>query len=225
MMAVQDRLGMSGTSKIVTALIVDDHPVVRTAVEMLLTRENIEVIGKVADGAEALQMMRNLRPDLVILDIAIPTINGLEVITRARAASMAVKILVFTSQSAASFAGRCRRAGASGFVEKTETLEDLLDAIRAVRAGYTFFPAEDFLQIETLQASSHTESEKLATLTDREMMVLIYLAKGYSNIEIANELTLSNKTISTYKTRLLTKLGVKTLVDLIVIANRNNLVG
>ncbi len=225
MMAVQDRMGLSGTSKIVTALIVDDHPVVRTAVEMLLTRENIEVVGKVADGAEALQMMRNLQPDLVILDIAIPTINGLEVITRARAANMAVKILVFTSQSAASFAGRCRRAGASGFVEKTETLEDLLDAIRAVRAGYTFFPAEDFLQVETAQASSHTESEKLATLTDREMMVLIYLAKGYSNIEIANELTLSNKTISTYKTRLLTKLGVKTLVDLIVIANRNNLVG
>lgn len=213
---------MSVTRKIVTALIVDDHPVVRTAVEMLLNRENIEVIGKTADGADALQMMRSLQPDLVILDISIPTINGLEVIARTRAAGMNAKILVFTSQSAASFASRCRQAGASGFVEKTETQEDLLDAIRAVRAGYSFFPADDFSSIN--QPNAQTEQEKLGTLTDREMMVLIYLAKGFTNIEIANELTLSNKTISTYKTRLLTKLGVKTLVDLIVIANRNHLV-
>lgn len=215
---------MSATGKIITAVVVDDHPVVRAAVEVLLARENIQVVGKAANGADAVQMLRNLQPDLVILDIAIPVLNGLEVITRVRALGLAVKILVFTSMDADSFASRCRQAGASGYVEKTETQEDLLDAIRAVRAGYTFFPAESFSFSGTSQPESLSESEKLATLTDREMMVLIYLAKGYTNIEIANELTLSNKTISTYKTRLLSKLGVRTLVDLIVIANRNNLV-
>lgn len=206
-----------------SALIVDDHPVVRMAVEMLLAREQIHVVGKASDGVEAVQLVKTLSPNLVILDIAIPVLNGLEVISRIRIMGYPVKILVFTSQTASSFVPRCRLGGASGFVEKTEDLDDLLDAIRAIRAGYTFFPAEEFAQDFTAHSAEGDESEKLAQLSDREMMVLIYLAKGYSNIEIAEELTLSNKTISTYKTRLLSKLGVKTLVDLIGVAHRNHL--
>ncbi|WP_345829738.1 response regulator transcription factor [Pantoea sp. BRR-3P] len=206
-----------------SAIIVDDHPVVRMAIEMLLLRENIAVTGKAHDGAEALQLVKNLTPNLMILDIAIPVLNGLEVISRVHAMGYPVKILVFTSQTAASFVSRCRLGGASGFVEKTEEMDDLLDAIRAIRSGYTFFPAEKMPADYPAGSATGEESAKLAQLSDREMMVLIYLAKGYSNIEIAEVLTLSNKTISTYKTRLLQKLGVKTLVDLIGIAHRNHL--
>lgn len=211
-------------SKPYTALIVDDHPVVRMAVEMLLKGENISVVGKTDNGADAVQMLKNLTPDIVVLDIAIPLINGLEVITRARAMGLPVKILIFTSQSASSFVRRCRLAGASGFVEKNEDLDDLLAAIRAIRAGYTFFPVEGAFDNGATGGPGDPEAGRIASLSDREMMVLVYLAKGFSNAEIATELTLSNKTISTYKTRLLEKLGVKTLVDLIGVAHRNNLI-
>ncbi|RJT44360.1 response regulator transcription factor [Rahnella woolbedingensis] len=206
------------------ALIVDDHPVIRMAIEILLNRNNISVVGKAGNGAEAVQMAKSLEPNLIILDIAIPVLNGLEVISRIRAISHSMKILILTSQLASSFSARCRQAGASGYVEKTEELNELLDAIRAIRSGYTYFPAENIPVGHTKTLSVGDEAERLASLSDREMIVLVYLAKGYSNMEIGEMLTLSNKTISTYKTRLLMKLGMKTLVDLISLAFRHKLV-
>jgi two-component system response regulator EvgA len=206
------------------ALIVDDHPVVRMAIEILLNRNEINVIGKAANGADAVQMAKTLNPDLIILDIAIPVLNGLEVISRIRTFGSESKILVLTSQAATSIAARCRLAGASGFVEKTEDMNELLDAIRAIRAGYTYFPAEPPSNGLMKTVSVVDEAERLTSLSNREMMVLIYLAKGFSNLEIGEMMTLSNKTISTYKSRLLMKLGMKTLVDLIGLAHRHKLV-
>jgi len=207
------------------AIVVDDHPVVRLAVGMLLQRGDIDVVGETGNGQDAVQLAKSLQPDIVILDISIPKLDGLEVIGRLRLLDVPVKVLVLTSQSAASFSARCRQAGAAGFVAKTEELGDLLDAIKAIRAGYSYFP-HDAQPSSTVPAHQRLQNEEtqLASLSDREMMVLIYLAKGWSNIQIADELMLSNKTISTYKTRLLHKLQATTLVDLIEIAKRHALV-
>jgi two-component system response regulator EvgA len=205
------------------ALVVDDHPVVRLAVGMLLQRGDIEVVGETGNGLDAVQLAKSLRPDIVILDISIPKLDGLEVIARLRLLNFHVKVLVLTSQSTASFSARCRQAGASGFITKTEELSDLLDAIKAIRAGYSYFPHDQQVS-RPANGRQQDEVAQLATLSDREMMVLIYLAKGWSNIQIADELMLSNKTISTYKTRLLHKLHATTLVDLIEIAKRHALV-
>lgn len=205
------------------ALVVDDHPVVRLAVGMLLQRGDIEVVGETGNGLDAVQLAKSLRPDIVILDISIPKLDGLEVISRLRLMDFHVKVLVLTSQSAASFSARCREAGASGFITKTEELSDLLDAIKAIRAGYTYFPHDPLIS-RPANSRQQNEVAQLASLSDREMMVLIYLAKGWTNMQIADELMLSNKTISTYKTRLLHKLQATTLVDLIELAKRHALV-
>src|SRR5471030_3331544 len=121
-------------------IVVDDHPVVRLAVGMLLQRGEIEVVGETGNGLEAVQLAKSLQPDIVILDISIPKLDGLEVIGRLRLLDVPVKVLVLTSQSASSFSARCRQAGAAGFITKTEELSDLLDAIKAIRAGYSYFP-------------------------------------------------------------------------------------
>lgn len=192
---------------------------------MLLTRENITVVGKASDGSKTIKMMQQLRPDLLILDILMPGINGLEVITQLREQKLPIKIIVFSGMDTQSFGSRGRQAGAAGFVQKAETHHELLAAVRAVRSGYTYFPAEEYIAgNHLLPTDALTTEEKLASLTDREMMVLVHLARGFSNIEIANILSLSNKTISTYKTRLLKKLGMKNLVDLIDVAIRQHLI-
>lgn len=206
------------------ALVVDDHPVVRLAVGMLLQRGDIEVVGETGNGLDAVQLAKTLRPDIVILDISIPKLDGLEVIARLRLLDFPIKVLVLTSQSAASFSARSRQAVASGFIAKSEELSDLLDAIKAIRAGYSYFPHDTQPSGRSSDMRQQNEAAQLASLSDREMMVLIYLAKGWSNMQIAEELMLSNKTISTYKTRLLNKLQATTLVDLIDIAKRHTLV-
>ncbi len=206
------------------ALVVDDHPVVRLAVGMLLQRGEIEVVGETGNGLEAVQLAKTLQPDIVILDISIPKLDGLEVIGRLRLLDVPVKVLVLTSQSAATFSARSRQAGAAGFIAKTEELGDLLDAIKAIRAGYSYFPHDAPSGGHSVHRQPQDEVSQLASLSDREMMVLIYLARGWTNMQIANELMLSNKTISTYKTRLLTKLQATTLIDLIELAKRHSLV-
>jgi len=206
------------------ALVVDDHPVVRLAVGMLLQRGEIEVIGETGNGLEAVQLAKTLQPDIVILDISIPKLDGLEVIGRLRLLDVPVKVLVLTSQSAATFSARSRQAGAAGFIAKTEELGDLLDAIKAIRAGYSYFPHDVPSAGHSAPRPAQDEVSQLASLSDREMMVLIYLARGWTNMQIADELMLSNKTISTYKTRLLTKLQATTLIDLIELAKRHALV-
>lgn len=209
------------------ALVVDDHPVVRLAVGMLLQRGDIEVVGETGNGLEAVQLAKSLRPDIVILDISIPKLDGLEVIGRLRLLDVPVKVLVLTSQSAATFSARSRQAGAAGFIAKTEELGDLLDAIKAIRAGYSYFPHDAASSVHSGHSAQRLpldEASQLASLSDREMMVLIYLARGWTNMQIADELMLSNKTISTYKTRLLNKLQATTLIDLIELAKRHALV-
>jgi two-component system response regulator EvgA len=208
--------------KMKKALIVDDHPLVRMAVRIILERNNIEILAEVGDGAAAVSQTKKWTPDLVVLDIGIPKLDGLSVISRLRELGMSLKILVLSSQAEEHFASRCAQAGAQGFVSKSENLGELEDAIKMLRAGRVYFPVAGnvMMQMETPGA----ELDKLNKLSSRELIVLQYLARGWSNKSIAGELFLSNKTISTYKTRLLTKLDAKNLVDLIELAKRHSLV-
>lgn len=132
-----------------------------------------------------------------------------------------MKVLVLTAQSPALFAIRCMHSGASGYVCKQEDLSELISAIKAVLAGYNYFPSQ-VLQGET--ESSRSELGLFRQVNDRELMVLQLFAQGRSNKEIASGMFLSNKTVSTYKKRLMQKLRVSTLVDLIDVAKRNALV-
>lgn len=121
-------------------LIVDDHPAIRLAVRLLFERDGFTIVGEADNGAEALQVARKKSPDLAILDIGIPKIDGLEVIARLKSLKLDTKVLVLTRQNPAQFAPRCLQAGAMGFVSKRENLSELLLAAKAVLAGYIHFP-------------------------------------------------------------------------------------
>ncbi|MGG5289905.1 response regulator [Pseudomonas shirazensis] len=204
-----------------SVFIVDDHPVIRLAVRMLLENQGYKIVGESDNGVDAMQLIREARPDLVILDIAIPRLDGLEVLARFQSMALPMKVLVLTAQSPALFAIRCMHSGASGYVCKQEDLSELISAIKAVLAGYNYFPSQ-VLQGET--ESNKSEISLFRLVNDRELMVLQLFAQGRSNKEIASGMFLSNKTVSTYKKRLMQKLRVGTLVDLIDVAKRNALV-
>lgn len=203
-------------------MIVDDHPVVIMAMRIMLEQNGYCVTATTDNGVDALKLIREHRPDAVIMDIGIPNLDGLEVINRLNNLAIPSKVLVLTAQPSEYFVTRCIQAGASGFVSKQNDLTEVLGALRTVLSGHSYFP--NFTNIEKKTNSQLTEAENLAKLSGREMMVLQQLANGLSNGEIANNMLLSNKTISTYKTRLLKKLNAHTLVDLIEIAKRNNII-
>ncbi|QXH37287.1 response regulator transcription factor [Pseudomonas muyukensis] len=204
-----------------TVFIVDDHPVIRLAIRMLLETQGYSVAGESDNGVDAMQMIRETLPDLVILDISIPKLDGLEVLSRFQAMATPLKILVLTAQSPALFAIRCMHSGAAGYVCKQEDLSELLSAIKAVLSGYNYFPSQ---ALTPVSASSSQELELFRQVNDRELMVLQLFAQGRSNKEIATGMFLSSKTVSTYKKRLMHKLRANTLVELIEVAKRNALV-
>ncbi|PTQ68509.1 response regulator transcription factor [Pseudomonas sp. GV071] len=203
-------------------LIVDDHPVIRLAVKLLLEREGHTLVGETDNGVDALSIIRESRPDLVILDIGIPKIDGLEVLARISTLKPRPRVLILTSQPADLLAFRCMKAGAAGFITKGDNLEELQRAVWAALSGYSFFPT-DILSTVNPTISNSSEHAMLNSLSDREIMVLQMLAQGKSNKEIGDSLLLSNKTISTYKTRLQLKLNAFNLVALVDFAKRNGL--
>jgi two-component system response regulator EvgA len=185
---------------------------------MLLEKSGLEVVAETDNGVDALTKARELEPDLVLLDIGLPKIDGFQVIERLRALDMPLKILVLTSQASAHFALRCQQTGADGFVTKTDDLSELVDAIKLVMRGISYFPQYNRFIAPT------TQSEQLEQLSDRELSVLMMLAMGMGNKQIADQLVLSEKTISTYKHRLKIKLNAATLIELIDFARNNNLI-
>ncbi|NPS36479.1 response regulator transcription factor [Pseudomonas aeruginosa] len=203
-------------------LIVDDHPVILMAMKMLLEAEGHQIVGDTDNGVDAISLGRELKPDLVILDIGIPRLDGLEVISRLMVLALPLKILVLTGQSASLFALRSMQAGAAGFVCKQGGLAELVTAVNAVASGYSYFPSSAMRPVQ--QGAYSDDVELLGRLSDREVSVLQYLSQGYSNKQISEQMFISNKTVSTYKARLLLKLNAGSLVDLIEFAKRNTLI-
>jgi two-component system response regulator EvgA len=206
-----------------SVFIIDDHPVIRLAIRMLLENEDYTVVGETDNGVDAMQMVRECMPDLIILDISIPKLDGLEVLARFNAMNLPSKILVLTEQTPSLFAIRCMQSGAAGYVCKQEDLSELLSSVKAVLSGYNYFPSQA-LTTPPGENGQPSEIELFKLVNDRELMVLQLFAQGRTNKEIAKGMFLSNKTVSTYKTRLMQKLRAKTLVELIDMAKRNSLV-
>lgn len=205
------------------AMIVDDHPVIRATMKMILQQEKFEVVAEADNGADAVQRAREHIPALIILDISMPKLDGLEALSRITALKLPIKVLVMTSQSPAFYAMRCMKAGAAGYVSKADDIGEVVKAISAIMSGYTFFPnlTVNSVRRNDVQAS---DLKLIESLSDRELAILQQLALGWSNKEIGDAMLLSNKTISTYKARLIEKLNMKSLVHLSDFAKRNDLV-
>lgn len=203
-----------------SALIVDDHPVVLRAVTVVLESLGYKPIHVASRGVDVVPMIRAHAPKVIVLDLKLPGMGGLEVLDRINALGLVCKIVIFSSAEADSYQARCQRAGAMAFVDKSADLKQLENAIKAVRSGYSYFTAK----INAGQSDVHSDERQLiARLSNRELHILVQLAHGKTNKLIAEEMNLSHKTISTYKTRLMLKLGMNSLVLLREFVKRNDL--
>lgn len=204
-----------------TVLIIDDHPLARIAVRMLLEKDGHKVVAEVDNGLDALRRVRELSPEMITVDLDIPGLGGIELIERLRTGSYQGGILVLTARDDEHYLQRCVNAGADGFVGKKNNLEELTDATRAVLRGYGYFPLNRRESAKTRVPVLRDSA--VETLSNRELQVLQYLARGNKVMDIAQKMHISNKTVSTYKTRILTKLELHTTLDLVDFARRHNL--
>lgn len=206
-----------------SVLVVDDHPFIRAAVAMVLGQEDFNVVAEASDGVDALHLVKQLDPDLVVLDIGIPKLDGLEVIARIKKLKVGTKVLVLTSLPAALYANRCRSLGAVGYISKTDDSCELRKALATVMSGYTVFPV---LDNDSVRRGDQNASDEglISQLSSRELAVLQQLARGKSNLEIGKAMLLSNKTISAHKKRLLEKLNLPSLIALAEFAKRYSLI-
>ncbi|CAI8768373.1 MULTISPECIES: fimbria biosynthesis transcriptional regulator FimZ [Kosakonia] len=205
-----------------SVIIMDEYPIVRMSIEVLLEKnQNVKVVLKTDDSRAALDYIRTLPVDLVILDIELPKTDGFTLLRRIKAIRENVNVLFLSSKSESFYAARAIRAGANGFVSKRKELNDIYNAVKMILAGYSFFPSETLSYIS--QPSKRKGEQRDMPLSNREVTVLRYLANGLSNKEIAEQLLLSNKTISAHKSNIFSKLGVHTIVELIDYAKSHEL--
>ena len=208
----------------VSLLIADDHGIVRGGLRALLDRQpDLEVVAEAADGAEALEQALALRPDLCILDVAMPKLTGLQVARELKSQAPGMQVLMLSMHDDERYLFEALRAGASGYVLKREADHDLLDAIRAVMRGEPFLTnsAQRSLVREWMADSSSGPSEPL---TPREQEVLKLIAEAHTNREIGEILHLSEKTVESHRGNLLRKLGMRDRVELVRYAIRRGLI-
>lgn len=201
-------------------LIVDDHPAFRLVIKThLLQLLGTQEVFEADNGQSAMEMARQFAPDLTILDLDIPRINGLDVLARLKTAHPSMRVLILSSHDASTFVSRAMRAGAQGFVSKSQDVKEIMRSVEAVMSGYSVFPVAPSASAGSA-GRGVVEERKLELLSDKELVILQMLAKGMSNKTIGDALFISNKTVSSHKTRLMTKVGVATLVDLVDFARR-----
>lgn len=209
-------------------LIVDDHTLFRESLRSLLKDiEGIEVVGEAEGGAQAIVKTMQLQPDVVLMDIAMPNVNGLEATRQIKRQNPSVKILALTMYEAEQYIFEMLRAGASGYIPKRAPARELISAIQAVSQGDAFlYPSvarkvlDEYL--EQIKAGVKDESHK--RLTDRELEVLHLIAEGKTNKEIANLLGISFRTIKTHRLNLMAKLEIHDSTQLVRYAIREGLI-
>lgn len=205
-------------------LVVDDHPFIRLALGTVLAQAGHEVVAEADNGVEAISLIRQHNPQLVLLDVTMPKLDGIAVINRIKRFEMTTRIIIFTSLASEYYALRCIKAGASGFISKTDDLGTVAEAIQSVMRGEIYYPEEVNVSTRNNDMLLVGEMEMISSLSDRELSVLQQLSRGMRNKAIAENLMLSSKTVSCYKARLIDKLGVKSVVDLADLARRNKLI-
>ncbi len=211
--------------KKIHVLIADDHKLLREALVILLQQKDwVEVISQAADGQEALKNTLQLKPDLVILDISLPLLNGIEVASRIKAEAPEIKIIILTMHKSEEYIRGAFQTGVSAYLLKENALEDLITAIEAAMAGKVYISQ----QIAPVIVSGYLKSVQYDNTKDvishREREILQLLAEGYYNKDIADLLNLSVKTVETHRANIMKKLGLRSITDLVLYAVRNHII-
>ena len=209
----------------IKVLIADDHTIVRSGVRLLLAGEpDIDVVGEALNGRQALELAAELQPNVILMDIAMPEIDGLEATHQIKERWPQIEVLVLTMHRSEEYFFEMLRNGASGYVLKAADTEDLVKAVRIVASGEVFlYPTlanrlvKDFLDQTDGGGDAHSD------LTPREEEILQFIVEGYSNKEIAEKLVISLSTIHTHRRNLMSKLGINNRRGLIQYARKHNL--
>ena len=200
----------------VRIVLVEDHKVMREGLRMVLDREaSMEVVGEADDGLEAIKLVQELRPDVVVMDVSMPGLNGLKATEALKKALPSTKVLILTRHADVSYVQRLLRAGANGYVLKQSVAEELVRAIRRVAAGQKYLdPAitDEALGITVGRGKATTAG---SSLSPREDDVLRFVALGFLTKEIAARLGISIKTVETHKANAMIKIGLKNRIDIV----------
>lgn len=206
-------------------ILADDHTILRQGVRAILdAEEDLEVVGEAKDGDEAVQLTRQLKPDLVVMDITMPKMSGIEATKTLRLEFPDLPVLILTMHEEPEFIFAMLDAGANGYVLKETAARELVSAIRAVlEGGSVLYPSVARRIVQEAARGRHKDSSD-STLTPREVEVLKLVAQGRTNREIADKLFLSVKTVETHRTHIMEKLGVHDRVELVKYAIRTGLI-
>jgi len=212
----------------IRVLVVDDHTIVRDGICALLALVgDIEVVGEAVNGNEALKMVAQLQPDVVLMDIAMPIMGGLEATRRITREFPKTKVLVVTQHDDKEYVFPVLESGASGLISKAGASSELASGIRSVNKGDSFLsPSVAKLLVENYQqtAGERNHQDPYHQLTEREREVLKLLAEGFSTQEMADMLVITRKTVEGHKTNLMTKLGIHNRIDLVKYALRRGII-
>jgi DNA-binding NarL/FixJ family response regulator len=213
------------SAKKIKILVADDHPVVRKGLQSCLARQDrLKIVGEASDGEEALKKTRELSPDVVLMDISMPGMNGLAVTEVLRRESPAVKVLVLSVHNNRDYIFRIIQAGAHGFISKEAPPDELLRAIESVYSGEPFFSPEIAKAALSQLVSSGGKKDPFGQLTSREREVLVLIAEGQSNKEIANKLGIGVRTIETHRERIMRRLDIHSVAGLTKFAIANGMI-
>lgn len=208
----------------IKVLVVDDHDLVRTGIKRMLDDiQGIKVTGEARSGEDAVRLAREIRPDVVLMDVKMPGIGGLEATRKLIRIDPDVKVLVITVCDDDLFPKRLLTAGASGYLTKGASMEEMVQAIRAVHAGQRYISPNVAQQL-AFKRITDKEDSPFAALSERELQVMIMITNGCKPQEISEKLNLSPKTVNSYRYRIFEKLAVKNDVELTLLAIRYGLV-
>ncbi len=216
---------VSATKQKIRILIADDHPVVRKGLQACLAKQDrLKIVGEATDGDEAVARAVELMPDVVLMDISMPRMSGLAATEALRKQAPGVKVLVLSVHNNREFVFRIIQAGAHGYVSKEASPQELLAAIEAVFRGQTFFTPEIAQAALNQLVSNGGKRDPFAQLTAREREVLVLIAEGRSNKEIASKLGIGVRTIETHRERIMRRLDIHSVAGLTKFAIANGLV-